>query len=400
MRKTVLKSISVLILSFFILAVLSAPPINTTNVSDPSPKTSTDYVDSPTIYIYEDDHPNLLALPGNGTVNSPYVIANYNFTNDPSDYCIMIKNTTKYILISNCYFDIKETEATGLYLVNVTNIAIISCIFTNDNSSAISSGIKVWNCTNVDIGGNSITEFGMEHGIGIHYNCSNINIHNNYIAHCWSAISFSGSASAEMICNNTLIKENWLEFNRFGIHIYCMCNNLTIINNIINKAGSYDQVLHYYISVKNSTNYLNFNNTIYYKFVWGDIQYSTQLNANESTILCFTTTSTFDNKTYGRGPYTYQWDLGDGSANETSQVVNHWYTQDGTYTVTVTVTDADGEIYVRSEDIYINVPCLTSCPDCNPDDTGESKISGYSTSVFIISGIIGILILRKRFRAK
>ena len=384
-----------LILSFFILAVFSTPTINTTNVSDPTPETSTDYVDSPSIAIYYDDDADLLALPGDGTINKPYVITNYNFTNDPNDYGLRIQHTTKHILISNCYFDIKETEAHGIYLVNVTNIAISSCIFTNDNSSAISSGIKAWNCTNVDIGGNSITEFGMEHGISIHYNCSNINIHNNYIANCWTAISFSGSATSEMHCNDTLIQENWLEFNGFGIYAYCTCNNLTISNNIINKAGSDDQTLHYYIEIRNSTNYLNFNNTIYYKFTWGDIQYASQLKANESTIFCFTTT--YDTKTYGRGPYTYQWGFGDGSVNETGQIVNHEYTQVGNYTITATVTDADGEVYVRSEDIFINVPCITSCP--NDGSENEPKIAGYSIPLFIFSGLLAIIFLRKRFRA-
>ena len=73
MRKTLLKSLSVLILSIFMLFVFSAPMINTTNVSDPSPETSTDYVDSPSITIYYDNDDDLLALPGAGTINNPYV---------------------------------------------------------------------------------------------------------------------------------------------------------------------------------------------------------------------------------------------------------------------------------------------------------------------------------------
>ncbi len=390
-RKTVINSLSVLILSIFILTVFSAPTINTTNVSDPSPESSTDYEYSPSINIYYDD--DLTGFPGDGTVNSPYVITNYNFSSDPDYYGIYIQHTTKYILISNCYFNINKTDATGLFLNNVTNIAISSCVFTTDNSSTYSTGIKVWNCTNVDIGGNSITEIGYESGIWVMNNCSNINIHNNYIAHCWSAININ-SGAAEMHCYNLTIQENWIEFNRFSIDA-TRCHNLIISNNIINKAGTYDQVLIYYIDVRDSTDYLNFNNTIYYKFTWGDIQYTSQLKANESTIFCFTTT--YDSKTYGRGPYTYQWDFGDGSVNGTSQIVSHEYAQVGNYTITATVTDADGEVYVRSEDIYINVACITSCPGDGTEN--ESKISGYSIPLFILSGFLAIIFLRKRFRA-
>ncbi|MHA1646387.1 MAG: PKD domain-containing protein [Promethearchaeota archaeon] len=368
------------------MAVFFTPTINATNASDPTPETSTDYEDSSSIAIYDDD--DLTAFPGAGDINSPYVITNYNFTNDPNDFGLMIRHTTKYILISNCYFDMKESSATGVYLVNVTNIAISSCIFTTDNSSSYSSGIKIWNCTNVDIGGNSITEFGYENGILIMNNSTNIDIHNNYIAHCWTAIE-SNTIVGEMTCVNLTIRENWLEFNYGSMYLW-KCHNLTIINNIINKAGNqYNQQTNY-IWITQSTDYQTINNTIYYLFLTGSIHFASHLRANESVILWFDTTT-------GRGPYTYQWDFGDGSVNGTDQVVNHEYVQTGTYNVTVTVTDTDGEVYVRNENIYINVPCIAACPNCNPEET--SKISGYSIPLFIFSGLLAIIFLRKRFRA-
>ncbi len=63
----------------------------------------------------------------------------------------------------------------------------------------------------------------------------------------------------------------------------------------------------------------------------------------------------------GAGPYTYSWDFGDGNTS-TAVSPTHTYAQSGTYTVCVTVTDANGCISTDCQPVFAhpNTPCNTS----------------------------------------
>ncbi|MFX0099556.1 MAG: PKD domain-containing protein [Candidatus Hodarchaeota archaeon] len=50
----------------------------------------------------------------------------------------------------------------------------------------------------------------------------------------------------------------------------------------------------------------------------------------------------------GNAPASFQWDVGDGTANYTVPVFSHQYVDSGTYTVTLTVTDGDGDTNTTS----------------------------------------------------
>jgi molybdopterin converting factor small subunit len=56
----------------------------------------------------------------------------------------------------------------------------------------------------------------------------------------------------------------------------------------------------------------------------------------------------------GFGPYSYQWDFGDGRTS-TEEVPSHTYRNDGTYTVTLTLTDDRGTVAQQTREDYINV---------------------------------------------
>ncbi|XOA42807.1 MAG: PKD domain-containing protein [Candidatus Nealsonbacteria bacterium] len=50
----------------------------------------------------------------------------------------------------------------------------------------------------------------------------------------------------------------------------------------------------------------------------------------------------------GKKPYSYQWNFGDGLDNSTEQNPTHKYDNPGEYEVTLTVTDANGDVSVYS----------------------------------------------------
>lgn len=62
-----------------------------------------------------------------------------------------------------------------------------------------------------------------------------------------------------------------------------------------------------------------------------------------------------DNSSGGVAPLTYQWDFGDGSQQSTDPNPTHPYSSPGTYTVTLTITDAAGGPNTETKTGYITV---------------------------------------------
>src|SRR5438093_1580465 len=63
-------------------------------------------------------------------------------------------------------------------------------------------------------------------------------------------------------------------------------------------------------------------------------------------------TSFIGNATGGAGGYSYAWSFGDG-ANGTSQILSHVYSSNGTYTVSLTVTDSSGNTASKSKQVLV-----------------------------------------------
>jgi Tol biopolymer transport system component/PKD repeat protein len=68
--------------------------------------------------------------------------------------------------------------------------------------------------------------------------------------------------------------------------------------------------------------------------------------------------------TGGTQPYTYSWDFGDATTEEESiePTTSHTYDESGTYTVTLTVTDANGQQASDSLEVTVNEPPEASDP--------------------------------------
>ncbi len=88
----------------------------------------------------------------------------------------------------------------------------------------------------------------------------------------------------------------------------------------------------------------------------------------------------------GTSPYTYNWNFGDGTSSSEANPI-HQFTSEGTYNVTLTVTDAEGRTTTYSRIITV----------LHPDDETEPPpaIIGYDMFVLIGAILVSTLILAK-----
>ncbi|RYV02477.1 hypothetical protein SOPP22_08075 [Shewanella sp. OPT22] len=95
----------------------------------------------------------------------------------------------------------------------------------------------------------------------------------------------------------------------------------------------------------------------------------------------------------GSGGYSYQWDFGDG--NTSSEVSpTHVYTSDGSYTVSVTITDSN------NDSINVSRTVTVSSNPSQPDSENDVKSSSSSGGAVNIFYLLFMLIMRKRVLVK
>lgn len=193
-------------------------------------------------------------FPGSGTLNNPYLIADYNIETS-KEYAIYIEGTTKHFLITNCtikcqkdgifisntaersarienneilgtsystYYLIKITQSQGTYIVNNH--------LNQSYDNTYSNGISLRYSENSLIANNSCYKVNN----GIHaYESNSILIEFNYIDTCSVGIRLSD-------CETSIIRYNALFHNSFlGVELRHCVGSIIHHNNLINNAIDY-----------------------------------------------------------------------------------------------------------------------------------------------------------------
>ncbi len=105
------------------------------------------------------------------------------------------------------------------------------------------------------------------------------------------------------------------------------------------------------------------------------------LFAAADVTICAGEAPVFTNSSTGSTAITYLWNFGDGGTS-TAKVPVHYYTAAGTYTVTLTVSDASScsDVMTRSGYITVNAPKASFTMDTNFSICGQLKINFTNAS--------------------
>jgi len=166
-----------------------------------------------------------LGASGVGTPSDPYTFENLQIA-DPES-CILIRNTTAYFVILNCYLESGNTDSTIIF-ENVENGRVEQCKIVGG-----SSGIELSNTQDCIIEENIIYDGWM--GIFLHYT-STCTVINNRIHDNDKGIVFTQSDYC-VILNNTIYSNQ-----RHGIEIAFDSYNNSVYGNSIgwNDAGGFE----------------------------------------------------------------------------------------------------------------------------------------------------------------
>ena len=115
---------------------------------------------------------------------------------------------------------------------------------------------------------------------------------------------------------------------------------------------------------------------------------ATPTSIEEGETVTFTYTGTD-----GDGITSYQWNFGDGTANSTAENPTHAFNTKGTYTVTLTVNDTDGDASTKIMAAYITVTE-------DPGGTNGGEIPGYPVAMILMFTCLGFAIWKYKWRTK
>ncbi|MHA1996562.1 MAG: NosD domain-containing protein, partial [Promethearchaeota archaeon] len=295
-----------------------------------------------------------------------------------NDYGIYARTSTFFNLTNSTFMD---CNICGLYFLFGDNSALHNNTVTGDSQI----GFYFSNLNNLTLTNNSISVsgYGAELDI-VHEAVVEINVFDS----CEIGLILYGVKETSVVRNNFTANRN------IGLYLeYDIDNNLIMQNNFINNT-----LFHAYFYDYSSSGTMWNNATI--GNYWSDYQTKYPLATNDgetwnlpyeingsessqdfhpllyqyepsrSPLANFTTNATSVIKNspvlftfsgrIGNTPATFQWNFGDSSGNDTRRNPDHEFTETGNFTVTVTITDRDGQASTYSESdcihVYNNVP--------------------------------------------
>jgi len=199
----------------------------------------------------------------------------------------------------------------------------------------------------------------------------------SFIGHGWVQFNFTGSEGNPPATYLWDFGDGSTSTEQNPIHYYNLTGDHTVNLTVTDNDGDQDT------EIKN-----NFISIVDDLLPNADFSAS-NTNVEVGEIVVFTFTGSL-----GNTPTTYLWDFGDGSTSP-GQNPSHQYTTAGNYTVSLTITDANGDYDTSIKVDHINVEEIPQ------PDTSEDIIPGYN--YYLIIGAISaicIIIIQKKLKHK
>ena len=233
------------------------------------------YIIQDPIIIWTDGDFEYYNFPGDGTQGNPFIIENYNITSE-SGYGIFIGDTTKHIVIRNCYINAHYDG------IHVENVAANTIIIENNECINSLNGIAVIGSYYTVIANNTCKN-NYQNGISLHHTDYSTTIDNNcnyngntgiHVSRTYFSTVTENNCSGNGVSGiyfehgyNITINNNYCGSNDFGISLHSS-EFIETLNNIImeNKIGiDFNEID---------------NSTIRMNFISGNIQYAIKIAEN------------------------------------------------------------------------------------------------------------------------
>jgi len=207
--------------------------------------------------------------PGDGSINNPYIIEEYNIDGDEHGYCLYIGNTTDHFVIRNCYLHNASgnystwTKESGLNIYNSENGVVENNTISNNYN-----GISTSECHDNKISNNTVS-FNDNQGIYIDpFGDSNDIISGNFVSHNGGYGIYLDRIYWSKLINNTVYDNG-----DHGIYLARGCRHNTLSGNIIsyNNKDGINYLTGRYNRIENNTISNNNNNGLN---LWASSQYN------------------------------------------------------------------------------------------------------------------------------
>ncbi|MHA1674927.1 MAG: right-handed parallel beta-helix repeat-containing protein [Promethearchaeota archaeon] len=297
-----------------------------------------------------------------------------NVTNNVRSYGVYVAESENCTLIGN---NILNNEDIGIFIVLADNSTLKENVISyNLGAGAVisSHNTSVFDNQVIRNKGGSIFNYG-----------TNNDIHDNIIIE-WLDASFTASSTTVFIGATV----NFTDTSSGGN------STLSYLWDFGDGSTSTEQnSSHFYDTAGNNTVILTVTDSedISATFtaiitVIEDTQPIASFTVSNTTVFAGDVLNFVDGTTGGNEPLEYLWEFGDG-VTSTEYAPTHSYSAVGNYTVSLTVTDIDGDVSTFSLDIVV----LSS-----PDGDSSGGIPGYSFGILFISVLVAAVYLARKRR--